>query len=184
MSKDKVQFRESTQAACEEHEILEPTKQHNWHLTGWRFGAFVGVVSATLVLITNVGALVGTITRQSAKDDGRIPLYEGSCSKVRKLNIGIHLAINVLSTILLGASNYCMQCASAPTREEVDKAHKAKKWLDIGVLSRRNLLLISKKRVVLWILLAVSSLPLHLLLVLVRILEVTRAIANNCPTKL
>ena len=129
ISEDKVQFRTSTQEACGQHEIPEPTKQHNRYLSGWRFGAFVGVISATLVLITNVGALVGTITRQSAKEDGRIPLYEGSCSKVRKFNIEIHFAINVLSTILLGASNYCMQCASAPTREEIDKAHKVKKWL-------------------------------------------------------
>ena len=37
-------------------------------------------------------------------------LYEGSCSKVKKLGIGLHFVINILSTVLLAASNYCMVC--------------------------------------------------------------------------
>lgn len=75
----------------------------------------------------------------------------------------LHLAINVLGTILLGASNYCMQCLSFPTRDEVNKAHSRGAWLDIGVPSVRNLRQISSKRLALWWLLAVSSIPLHFL---------------------
>jgi hypothetical protein len=73
------------------------------------------------------------------------------------------LLINALSTILLSASNYTMQCLSAPTRSEVDDAHSTGKWLDIGVPSVRNLGRIARKRVILWWLLGASSLPLHLL---------------------
>lgn len=56
-----------------------------------------------------------------------------------------------------------MQCLSAPTRSEVDKAHSQGIWLDIGVPSVRNLRRLSTPRIVLWWLLAISSIPLHLL---------------------
>jgi hypothetical protein len=131
--------------------------------SGWRGGALVGISAAVLVLFINTGALVATLKINDVNDEGRLTIYEGNCSKVRKMNTGIHLLINVLSTLLLGASNYCMQCASAPTREEIDKAHNEKKWLDIGVLSWRNLRYISTSRLIIWVLLAFSSLPLHLL---------------------
>jgi glutaredoxin-related protein len=68
-----------------------------------------------------------------------------------------------LSTILLGASNYCMQCMSAPTRAEAEQAHAKFRWVDIGTPSIRNLGKIRGLRVVLWLLLGISSLPLHLL---------------------
>ena len=56
-----------------------------------------------------------------------------------------------------------MQCLSSPTRSEIDKAHGQGVWLDIGVPSVRNLRRLSTTRIVLWWLLAVSSVPLHLL---------------------
>ena len=56
-----------------------------------------------------------------------------------------------------------MQCLSSPTRSEIDKAHSQGIWLDIGVPSVRNLRRLSTARIVLWWLLAFSSIPLHLL---------------------
>lgn len=56
-----------------------------------------------------------------------------------------------------------MQCLSSPTRSEIDKAHGQGVWLDVGVPSVRNLRRLSTTRIVLWWLLAVSSVPLHLL---------------------
>lgn len=70
--------------------------------------------------------------------------------------------INILGMLLLGASNYCMQCLSAPTREEVDLAHNQKQWLEIGIPSVRNLRHVSRTRIRLWWLLALSSIPLQL----------------------
>ncbi|KAI4197238.1 MAG: hypothetical protein LQ350_006069 [Teloschistes chrysophthalmus] len=78
------------------------------------------------------------------------------------MSMWLHLAINILGTALLSASNYCMQCLSAPNRQEVDRAHQRQVALDIGVPSLRNLRHISRKRLLLWILLAISSIPLHL----------------------
>ena len=56
-----------------------------------------------------------------------------------------------------------MQCLSSPTRNEIDKAHSQGIWLDIGVPSVRNLRKLSTTRIILWWLLAISSIPLHLL---------------------
>ena len=90
-------------------------------------------------------------------------LYIGDCSTVKTLNLWLHLAINILSTLLLGSSNYFMQLLVAPTRDEVDKAHRESTWLDIGTPSVRNLRWISKESVLTWCSLGLSSAILHLL---------------------
>jgi hypothetical protein len=90
-------------------------------------------------------------------------LLQGSCATVRRLNVWVHLLVNVLSTLLLCASNYCMQVLVAPTRTELDRAHSHRQWLHIGVPSLHNLMRIGRVRTLLWTLLLMSSLPLHLL---------------------
>ncbi|RAK99587.1 uncharacterized protein BO80DRAFT_384743 [Aspergillus ibericus CBS 121593] len=90
-------------------------------------------------------------------------IYEGSCSRAKAWTTGLHLLINVLGTIILGASSYCMQCLTAPSRTEVDRAHEERVWLHIGVASPRNLAWAGRFRVTLWLLLAASSLPIHLI---------------------
>jgi hypothetical protein len=126
--------------------------------TGWRFGAIHFGAWAVVVFLIN---LIVTIWGSTAKRSGI--LFEGDCDRVETLNTGIHVLINVLSTILLSGSNYCMQCLSAPTRREVDKAHAQSKWLDIGIPSLRNVRHLSWQRIGIWVLLALTSLPLHLL---------------------
>ena len=74
----------------------------------------------------------------------------------------LHLAINILSTLLLGASNFCMQVLCAPTREEIDAAHTRRNWLSIGVPSLKNLFHIDRKKSALWLVLGLSLVPLHL----------------------
>lgn len=56
-----------------------------------------------------------------------------------------------------------MQILSAPTRKEIDKAHARKRWLDVGVPSVRNLNNVAGRKVLMWWLLALSSIPLHLM---------------------
>jgi len=55
-----------------------------------------------------------------------------------------------------------MQLLSAPTRKNVDRAHSQGIWLDIGIPSLRNLRFSSWLKRSLWFLLALSSIPLHL----------------------
>lgn len=94
--------------------------------------------------------------------DGIWMVYAGSCVATENKDTWVHLGLNVVATILLASSNYCMQLLSAPSRREVDKAHANRKWLDIGIPSVRNLGSLSKKKVMLWWLLGISSIPLHL----------------------
>ncbi|KAL4921825.1 hypothetical protein BDW62DRAFT_97229 [Aspergillus aurantiobrunneus] len=90
-------------------------------------------------------------------------IYEGTCTLTEQWNIALHLLINVLSTAILAASNFCMQALVAPNREMVDRCHSRRKWLDIGVPSLRNLAVAGRYRVSLWVILLVTATPFHLL---------------------
>ena len=131
-------------------------------LDGYHFGVLCCAVVAAVVLVMNAIFTIWAILSSGAQN-GLGTLHDGSCKRIMTLTFWAHLAINVLSTLLLGASNYSMQCLSSPTRNEIDKAHGKGVWLDIGVPSVRNLRWLSTTRIILWWLLAVSSVPLHLL---------------------
>jgi hypothetical protein len=117
---------------------------------------------AGLVLIVN-----GSILIWAHKKFGLIRGYgtiqKGDCQTTKTLDLWLHLGINVLSTLVFMGSNAFMQAYSSPTRLEIDKAHRRRGWLHIGVLSFRNLRGISKRKGFVCILLALSSIPFHLL---------------------
>jgi hypothetical protein len=130
---------------------------------GWRGGINVGITIAITVLLLNVAILAWAATRPR-NADGYKSAYSGSCSTSKTLSRWIHLGINILSTLLLGASNYAMQCLMAPTRKEIEYAHSILgSWAHIGVPSLRNLGIGNSGKSVLWFFLGMSSVPLHLL---------------------
>lgn len=129
---------------------------------GYRSGVICCAWISGLVLLLNLVFLLSAFG-VSDTVNGVGVLYSGSCNKSSTLGFWIHLLINILSTALLGASNYTMQCLSSPTRAEIDTAHSKGKWLDIGVPSVRNLRSVARHRQILWLALAISALPLHLL---------------------
>ena len=133
------------------------------YLHGWRMGITLCVATAITVFMINLILTIWAISRYGLKGGGIGTIHEGSCKTTRRLSLWLHLIINVLSTLLLGASNFTMQCLASPTREEVDRAHRQNRWLDIGVPSIRNLNSISPHRKTLWWLLVISGVPLHLL---------------------
>lgn len=123
-------------------------------------GVTAGLIGTTLVCLSNISIMVFVL---SGRIEGAYGvLYKGSCERTRSLNVWIHLVVNALSTLLLGASNYCMQVLSAPTRDELVRAHTAQDWLHIGIPSFRNLRYIAKNRAYIWSALLLSSVPLHL----------------------
>ena len=130
--------------------------------SGWRFSVSACALSTFAVCTINLVATVGSILHYGVHNR-RETLYDGDCNTASRINTSLHLAINILGTILLSSSNFCMQCLSAPTRAEVDLAHAKNRFLDIGILSIRNLRHIAWKRIFLWWVLGISSLPLHLL---------------------
>lgn len=129
---------------------------------GWHMGVALCALTAGTVLIINI-----IITIWGSAEFGvhgsLVTIQNGDCSKSKELSLWLHLAINILSTLLLGASNYCMQCLSSPSRTEIDRAHSQHIWLDIGVPSVRNLRRVSWNKIILWWLFAISTIPLHLL---------------------
>ncbi len=135
---------------------------HLRQLEGYHFGVLCCALVAAAVFIINLTVTIWAVSTSDVQN-GLGTLYDGNCKRTSTLTFWAHLAINILSTLLLGASNYSMQCLSSPTRSEIDKAHDQGIWLDIGVPSVRNLRRLSKNRIILWWLLAISSIPLHLL---------------------
>ena len=131
-------------------------KLQAWHTWVLICSAGAGVTFCLNIALTVWAAAFGF-------KDGVATLKEGKCSDIKTWDLWIHLGINVLSTTLLAASNYTMQCLTAPVREEIDRGHRKRVALDIGIPSLKNLRGISRMKIILWALLAVSSIPLHLL---------------------
>lgn len=142
---------------------IEPGKE-------WIRGAMLCAWGTALILILNAILTIIAVGVGYSKSLGEkyftyTELYQGSCSVTDSWTTAMHFIINILSTALLAASNYMMQCLSAPSRADVDRAHARRRWLDIGILSARNLAVMDNKRKILWGLLFVSSFPIHMLFV-------------------
>jgi hypothetical protein len=118
---------------------------------------------SSLVLGVNITILVLGAKRGRGFENGFAVPMSGLAEEMSRWSSGIHILINALSTLLLAASNYTMQVLSSPTRKDVDKAHAKHEHLDVGVLSVRNLSRIPRRRLLLFIIMGLSSIPVHLL---------------------
>lgn len=130
---------------------------------GWRMGVLFGSCMSAFVLICNVVVVVIGCAVHSGYQDGVANVMYGGASSISRWSTFFHLLINAGSTVLLAASNYTMQVLCSPTRHDIDIAHAHGRWVDIGLLSFRNLKAIPRKRAALALILAFSSIPLHLL---------------------
>lgn len=120
------------------------------------------VVVAGAVLIVNITWLLHAHAKYGIVD-GYGTIREGACDSVKQVNTWLHLLINVLSTLLLAGSNAFMAAYSSPTRQEINSAHFRRRWIHVGSMSFRNMRHISKRKSLVVIVLALSSLPFHLL---------------------
>ncbi|KAF2446411.1 hypothetical protein P171DRAFT_430575 [Karstenula rhodostoma CBS 690.94] len=136
---------------------------------GWRMGVLFGSCISALILCFNIAVLIVASTKGSGFQNGFAEPFSYDSRNVSRLSVSrlssaIHIVINVLSTLLLSASNYTMQVLSSPTRAEIDREHRRGNWFDIGVLSVHNFKRnrISWRRKSLCAILVLSSVPLHL----------------------
>lgn len=129
---------------------------------GWRFGVRAATGVALMVFSVNLSLTVWAWSTFPV-DGGIAKVSFDTCSSTEKLSLTLHIAINALSSAILGASTYCMQCVYAPTRHELDNAHGRGDWMEVGTTGLRNVSRIPRKRGLIWVLLALSSLPFHLL---------------------
>lgn len=96
------------QPAYDEETEANDSKRPEWR-DGWKFTVFLAFIASLVVLCFNLGFLLWAIIRDQLKHY-QGTLYEGDCDQVQKISTGFHLLINLLSTILLGSSNYGMVC--------------------------------------------------------------------------
>lgn len=121
--------------------------QREW-VTGVLCAFAAAIVLSINVVLTIVAASIA-YSKAGAQEFTPATLYRGKCSTSKNWVRGLHLLINALSTIMLAASNYCMQCLCAQSRKTVDNAHSQRRWLDIGVPSIENLCFFGWRRCIL-----------------------------------
>lgn len=172
----------STATQCLLSKDIRPKRISRWQ--GWRFGVAVAAAAACTVLLTNL-LLVVIIAAKSPTNDGIATVYEGDCKVVTYWSTGLHVLINILSSALLAASNYTMQCLAAPSRKEIEHAHCQGDWLDIGLPSLHNMIhgYLPTRRVVTWWMLCLSSLPIHFVFNSV-LFKATAVLRNGKPGRL
>jgi hypothetical protein len=117
---------------------------------------------AFLVFLANVAVTVWA-TKSHPTSGVMGSLSTGACRKIKHTNIGIHLLLNVFSSVFLGAGNYCMQVLAAPSSEEVRTAHAAGRYYEIGVHSVHNVWHSTRRKKMAWLLLGFCSTMLHLM---------------------
>ncbi|TIC91649.1 hypothetical protein CH35J_010754 [Colletotrichum higginsianum] len=125
--------------------------------SGWRAGIALNIVIGFFILIVAIVCLVlALVVVGMIKGESRI--FEGDCATARQVKIGVFVAINVVTIVLLSAANYVFQVLSSPTRIEIEMAHDGRRWLDIGIPSFRNLRFVSKPRVVMTAIIMLAAL--------------------------
>lgn len=133
----------------------------------WIKGVHICAAGASVVLFINIILFITATILAHSNLRGSVfttaIIYEGSCSVPKHWEIGPHFVINILNTVVLAASNYCMQLLSAPTRKDVDRAHSRHTWLEIGIPGLRNISATSTRQLILWLLLMITSAPIHLM---------------------
>lgn len=148
-------------------------KQRSWRafLVGWRRSAAYLIVfiffltllllSALLVSLYGLPESPKSISDQKGTSTTTL-IFRGNCDASTRYNFWGHLAVNLIASGVLASSNFFMQVLVAPTRSDVDRAHAKGVSLEIGVQSWRNLFYIPLRNRIFWVLLAVSTIPLHL----------------------
>lgn len=146
-----------------EHEPYVPKQTFfQRHFGGLKRTLRFFLVLAIVVLVVNISWLVHAQSSYGIQD-GYGKIAHVRCDEAKRLNLWLHLLINVLSTLLLTGSGTFMATYCSPSRKEVDKAHARRKSLRIGLLSLGNLRWISKRKGFVVVILSMSSIPFHLL---------------------
>ncbi|KAG5294424.1 hypothetical protein I7I48_10929 [Histoplasma ohiense] len=137
------------------------------HRRAWIRGALLSTYLACIVLLVNIIITLLATIRAYGKYESvefiSVPVYQGKCSVSRNWATGLHFLINCLSAVTLATSSYCMQCLSSPSRADTDRAHNQGTWLEIGTASVSNFRFVGYKRLGLWLVLLLTSLPIHII---------------------
>jgi hypothetical protein len=128
----------------------------------WRRTGTVNIILVSACATLLLGSLVTSIKKGAIRDinDATI-IYESNCNQISRLNLSLHLLINLISSGILASSNFYMQILSSPSRKEIDRAHAHLRSLDIGIPSVKNIWSVSRFKRICWVILLLSSFPLQ-----------------------
>ena len=73
----------------------------------WKFTLYLGSIASLMVLLFNTGFAAWAATKHTGSDSTGV-LFTGQCRKAQNINTAFHLVINILATLVLGASSYGM----------------------------------------------------------------------------
>lgn len=80
-------------------------------------GASTAAVLALFSMAVNLGVALWLASK--GEKSAMVEVYNGPCKNVAQADIWVHLAINIISTLLLGGSNYC---STLPTSQDTHRA--------------------------------------------------------------
>ncbi|KAI1370773.1 hypothetical protein F4677DRAFT_457612 [Hypoxylon crocopeplum] len=132
--------------------------------TGWKQAAKVNCIVLAVMSVMLVACLIAASVQVGGIQKALF-FYDGDCDggNVSKVNMVLHLFINVVSTLVVTSSNFFMQVLNSPSREEVNAAHFKGSWMGIGIPSVRNAFKVARFKTWCWFCLLISSIPMHLL---------------------
>lgn len=90
---------------------------------GWKANVKSGAIFTLFVLLINMFVLISAHAVSTSNDYGTLTVLTSSCKATTRTSTVAHVVINILSTLLLGASNNAMQGLNAHTRSDIDRAH-------------------------------------------------------------
>lgn len=94
----------------EKQKVSEPKDSSEPRIVKWRRILYLGSITSVIVLLINLTVVLWASFRESEHGQN-ILLYSEDCSRVKQTSTGVHLLINILSTLLLAASNFAMVCS-------------------------------------------------------------------------
>ncbi|KAM7218192.1 hypothetical protein V8F06_006483 [Rhypophila decipiens] len=155
-------------------ELEQPTSRRRWYsfnilparLQGWQGALKMLCVLSWVLVIPNL--VISSVLSARGGLQEWVPttvmIKQGNCDDIGRDDLWIHLAMNIVTTVLMAATNFAMQAWTSPTRADVDRIHAQGKTVDIGVLSLRNILSgrIRLKRLLVGCFMLIVALPLHL----------------------
>ena len=122
--------------------------------------SITAVACFVIILVARSGGISSLGSIASLK------LQSGSCdTQLRRINIAIHLLINLFGTIVLGSSNYLQQVCSSPDIEEVERRLESNGDISFGansassVFSQRSFSL-----KLIWLSFVLTSVPIHVMI--------------------
>ncbi|KAI0140020.1 hypothetical protein F4776DRAFT_677265 [Hypoxylon sp. NC0597] len=130
---------------------------------GWRRAGTINIICAFICGILILICLIAVISRKKSTIYSTTAIFEGDCQTTKWINFLIHGILSLLSTLIQASSRFFMQILCSPSRQEIDCAHIRLQSLEIGVSSSKNLRFVSYIKTAAWIVLLITSIPIHLL---------------------